>query len=289
MVSAFRINAPSAAPAPELWLRRLRRFFRSPKGFLLVALLLLAVIAAPQEGIRNAALTLAAAVAGAAAMELALVRLGQGVWRFPSSALLSGLIVALVLSAQEPPPIAFAAGLIATDAKHLLRLGRSHVFNPAAVGLLLVYVLFGSGQSWWGALADLPAPLIAVLAVSGYIVADRANKLPAALSFAAVYVALFTVASYAGNPALVADIFRSPFSNAVLFFALFMVSDPPTSPVTFTDQVWFGALVAAASYLLYMQTHALYYLLIGVLIGNAAWAVVRELRRSARTPAQPSP
>lgn len=282
MVAAQQMKQPSTSSAPELLLRRLRRFFRSPKGYLLPALLLLAATAAPQEGIKNAALTLGAAVAGAVAMELLLVRLWQGAWRFPSSALLSGLIVALVLSAQEPAPIAFAAGMIATDAKHLLRLGRTHVFNPAAVGLLLVYVLFGSGQSWWGALADLPAPLILLLAVAGFLVADRANKLPAALSFAAVYVTLFTVASFTGNPALVADIFRSPFANAALFFALFMVSDPPTSPVTFTDQLWFGALVAAASYLLYMQTHALYYLLIGLLLGNAAWAVVRELRRSTR-------
>ena len=286
MVTATRVNTPpSQVSSVELAARRLRRFFRSPKGYLLVALIVLAAVAAPHEGVQSALVTLAAAVLGAAGMELILVRLWQDAWRFPSSALLTGLIAGLVLSAQGPAWTAFVAGMLATDAKHLLRLGRTHIFNPAAVGLLAVYVLFGSGQSWWGALSDLPLPLILLLAVAGYIVAERANKVPAALSFAGVYVVLFTLAGFLGDPTQVSDIFRAPFPQMALFFALFMVSDPPTSPVTFVDQAWFGALVAAVAYLVYLHTHGLYYLLVAVLAGNLAWALLREGRRYLRRPA----
>jgi Na+-translocating ferredoxin:NAD+ oxidoreductase RnfD subunit len=268
------VAVPGSGPLRQI--RRLRRFLRSPKGYLLVALCGLIAVAAPYEGMRAVAVTLCAAVAGAVGMDLILMRLSDRPRFFPSSALLTGLIVGMVLSAQESPAIAFCAGVLAIDAKYLLRLGRTHVFNPAAVGLLGVYALFGSGQSWWGALADLPGPLLLLLCVAGYLVAGRANKLPAALTFAGLYGALFTFASFAGTPTLVADIFRPPFLNAAAFFALFMVTDPPTSPVTFAEQGWFGALVAAVAYIVYMTTHGLYYLLVAILVANVAWAATRE-------------
>ncbi len=267
-----------------LRLARLRRFFRSPKGYALVALVALAAVATPAAGLDAAATVIVAAIAGASIMEVVLIRLGQAEWRFPSSAILSGLIVGLVLSPQEPWYVAAAAGFLATDAKHLLRLGRSHIFNPAAAGLMAVYLLFSTGQSWWGALPDLPAPALVLLLIAGYLVAERANKLPAALTFGAVYVVLFTAASFFLEPAYVSEVFRSPFVNATLFFALFMVTDPPTSPVTFIDQFWFGAVVAAASYLTYILTRGLYFLLIGILAGNAIYALVREIRRRVARP-----
>lgn len=289
MVTAERLNGVAAGAVLVPWVRRLRRLARSPKGYLLVALLVLGAVAAPHEGAARALATVLAAVAGAAGMEIALVRIGQGEWRFPSSALLTGLIVGLVISAQEPLYAAAAAGMLGTDAKHVLRLGRAHVFNPAAVGLLAVYLLFSSGQSWWGALANLPAPVLIVLLVAGYFVADRANKLPATLAFGGMYVALFTAAAFLGNPASVTDIFRAPFVNAALFFGFFMVTDPPTSPVRFPEQVVFGGLVAAASYLIYMRTHGLYFLLAAVLIGNALYALWRAGQRWTRGRSQADP
>jgi len=271
------IESPST-PLPAA-MRKLRRFLRSPKGYLLLALVVLAAVAAAGAGSSRALVIVGAAVAGAAGMELVLIRIGQAEWRLSSSALLTGLIAGLILSPQEPWYVAVAAGLLATDAKHLVRIGRSHIFNPAAVGLLAVYVLFSTGQSWWGALPDLPAPAIAVLIVACYLVAGRANKLPAAFAFLATYVVLFTVASFAVDPAYVADLFRSPFLNMALFFAFFMVTDPPTSPVPFGEQLLFGVIVAAASYLTYMATRGLYFLLAGILVGNAVYAAWRTVQR----------
>lgn len=273
--------------APDMpALRRLRRFFRSPKGYLLLALAALCALAAPSVGASNALRTLIAAVVGAAGLELLIVRSGEGAWRFPSSALLSGLIVGMVLGAQEPWFVAMSAGLVATNAKHVLRLGRAHVFNPAALGLLVVFALFGTGQSWWGALPELPLPAVAVLIVAGYLVADRANKLPAALAFLGAYTVMFTAASFGVAPGYVGDIFRTPFLHMALFFAFFMVTDPPTSPVTFGEQIWFGVAVATVSYLTYMATRGLYFLLVGVLVGNALYAVWRTVRRQIQRGSQ---
>jgi len=282
----------SGADVSARGLRKARRFLRSPKGYLLLALAALAALAIPSAGGLGAAgVVLGWAVVGSVGMELVIVRLGEGQWRAPSSALLTGLIAGMVLGPYEPWYAALAAGAIASDAKHLLRLGRGHIFNPAAFGLLAVYLLFGTGQSWWGAFAELPVPVIAVLLAACYVVADRANKLPAALSFLGACVALLTLATFTGGGAEVRELFRPPFLQAALFFAFFMVTDPPTSPVPFRDQIWFGVAVAAASYAAYMITGGAEYLLIGILAGNmlyAAWRLVRWRRRTLQ-PTSPRP
>src|SRR2546423_12991091 len=93
---------------------KLRRFLRSPKGYLLVALLALAALDAPAVGLSAAVTVLGWAVAGAAGMELVIVRLDSGAWRFPSSALLSGLIVGMILGPYEPWYAAVVGGVLAT-------------------------------------------------------------------------------------------------------------------------------------------------------------------------------
>jgi Na+-translocating ferredoxin:NAD+ oxidoreductase RnfD subunit len=275
-------RAESIVTLVQARVKRLRRFGRSPKGYLLVALGALAAVAAPSVGVHAALATLAWSVLGAAGMELLLNRLGEGGWRLPSSALLTGLIVGMVLGTTEPWYAALIAGVLAIDAKHLLRLGRSHVFNPAALGLVAVSFLFGSGQSWWGALPGLPSVALVLLLVAGYLVADRANKLPAALGFLGVFVTLCTggtLLAGAGAVASLGELFRAPLLNAALFFAAFMVTDPPTSPVAFEEQAVFGGLVAAASFVIYLATRGIYYLPLGLLAGNAGWACYREARR----------
>jgi Na+-translocating ferredoxin:NAD+ oxidoreductase RnfD subunit len=286
----MKIAAGTNAGGIARWLRRPRRFLRSPKGYLMVALVALAALALPSAGGLGAAgIVLGWAVAGAAGMELVLVRLGDGRWRIPSSALLSGLITGMVLGPFEPWYTALIAGVIATNAKHLLRLGRGHLFNPAAFGLLAVFLLFGTGQSWWGALAELSVPMVAVLLTAGYLVADRANKLPAALSFLGAFVGLITLATFTGMGGEVQALFRPPFLQAALFFAFFMVTDPPTSPVPYRDQFWFGAAVAAAGAVAYLATRSEDFLLVGLLAGNllyAAWRIVSRRRRRGQGPAR---
>lgn len=269
-------------PPAAMWLRRLRRFLRSPKGYLLVALIGLALVAAPSTGPANAATEVCAAVLSAMALELVLVRLDQGVWRWPSSALFTGLIIGMLLSAQVSWFVGATAGICAIAAKHLVHLGRTHVFNPAAVGLLVVFFLFSAGQSWWGAFGNMPLPVVLLLLPVGMVVAHRANKLPAALAFLGAYFALFTLAAYLGHAAEVVDVFQSPFVEMAVYCGFLMVTDPPTSPVPFRGQIWFGITVAAVSFVTYLTTHGLYYLLVGVLAGNTGYALLHAAVRSPR-------
>jgi Na+-translocating ferredoxin:NAD+ oxidoreductase RnfD subunit len=261
------------------------RYFLTPKGLLFLLLLALTAVAYPVDG-RAALLRIGLSASVAVASEL-LLTWRQNSWKLPDGALLTGLIVAMVMSQTAPWYAPVFASALAIASKHLIRGRLGHVFNPAAVGLLLTGLLFSSEQSWWGGLGDLPAPFIVLVIAAGLLVVERVNKLPSVLAFLAVYFGLLTAASIAGNPLAVADTFREPMLGAAMYFAFFMLSDPPTSPARASDQVWFAAAVAVISLLcLALTSSAVYYLLVGLLGGNALEAARRglksRLKRKAR-------
>jgi Na+-translocating ferredoxin:NAD+ oxidoreductase RnfD subunit len=55
----------------------------------------------------------------------------------------------------------------------------------------------------------------------------------------------------------------------VLFFAFFMLDDPPTCPVPYQAQVLFGITAAVASYLVFLAWGVDYFLPAGLLVANA--------------------
>jgi predicted branched-subunit amino acid permease len=85
------------------------------------------------------------------------------------------------------------------------------------------------------------------------------------------------------DPQWVAEVFRTPDLEAALFFAFIILTDPPTSPAKYRDQIACGAIVAAVSYAFFEWAGVVYYLLAGVLAGNVWEAWRRATRRSGYT------
>jgi Na+-translocating ferredoxin:NAD+ oxidoreductase RnfD subunit len=264
--------------------RRLRRFFWTPKGLLLVILTGVTALAVRAGGASGVEAVLLATVT-AAFVDVAWMWGLRDKPAFPSGALLTGMIVALVLSPHERLAVILATAALAIIAKQLLRTRSANVFNPAALALVVSSLAFGTEQSWWGALPDLGLGGVIVVLVTGVFIADRVNKLPLVLAFLGAYFLLFTVATFAGSDAAVAEVFRRPDMNAALFFALFMLDDPPTCPVRYRDQVLFALIVAVGSFLCFMLMGAVYFLLAGLLVGNLWEAARRTITsRSRRGP-----
>ena len=261
-----------------------RQFFRTPKGLLLLILAILLAIAIPSEGSRSAIPGLAAAVIVGAAIDLAMLRVKEGAWVFPSGAILTGMIVAMVLSAHERWYVTAITSAIAVVSKYVFRSRAANIFNPAALGIVLTFFVFSTAQSWWGALPDVRPAAIVVLFATGVFITDRVNKMPMVLAFLGTYYALFTLTAFVGDPRVVAEIYRTPDLQAVLFFSFFILTDPPTSPTKYRDQIVCGGLVAVISYAVFELLGAVYYLLAGVLAGNL-WEAWRRWRvQRARTP-----
>jgi enediyne biosynthesis protein E5 len=258
--------------------QRFARILRTPKSSLTLVFLPLLLLSGASTGWPLVIPHVLAALAGASLLELLIVGIGRRRLIWPSSALLSGLIVAFVLGPLEPHWVTFTVAALATVSKHVIASKQGHIFNPAALALVVSVPLFGTGQSWWGALANAPAFWLILLLAGGAFILERLNKFPLALSFLGVYFGLFAFAGLVG-PARVAEMFRMPFVNAACFLACFMLTDPPTSPGKRDDQVWFGGLVAIVAAVAQLVGVGQTYLLVGLLAGNLALAVRRTVSR----------
>jgi enediyne biosynthesis protein E5 len=255
----------------------LKRFFRRPKGLLILALLLLLGIAVPAEGVGRVAPGLVSAILAAVLVDAPILRWREGEWVFPDGALLTGVLVAMVLSPFEPWYVPAITSALAVGSKYVIRTRSANVFNPAALALVVTFYLFDTQQSWWGALPEVaPAALVLLFAV-GLFITQRVNKLPAVLSFLGVYYLLFTIAAFVGDPRGVAELYRAPDLQAALFFAFFMVTDPPTSPPKYPDQIIYGVIVAAVSFGVFELLGAAHFLLAGLLAANV-WEAWRRTR-----------
>ena len=264
-----------AAQSLPLTFHPVFRFLKTPKGLTLALLGATTLAALATQPFDDAAPAVLSAMAVAALLDMAIVWVLRSEWEFPSGALLTGLIVGVILRPQEASLVIVAVVVIAIVSKHVLRTRWSNIFNPAALALVASSFLFATDQSWWGSMPDLGPLGLVVLVVTGLFIADRINKLPLVIVFLGAYFALFTVASFLGRPSNVAEVFRTPDLHATLFFAFFMVDDPPTCPIRYEDQVPFGIIVAIASFLIFIVVGAVYFLPAGLLVANA-WESARR-------------
>lgn len=300
----------SAARAPTL---AITRRLRTPKAYLGWAFAVLVPLALTRGALGRELRVFGLAITGSVCVDLVLaLTLGFALeplrrhapssrnkppWRgllarrrpptpfWPSGALLAGAIIGLLLDPSSPPSVAFAAGALASASKHTIRYRARHVFNPAAFGLLAGSLLFTEQISWWGALPALPLGATVLMILAGAIVLDRSRKLPAALAFLIAYYGVYLIVGII-DPHQATEAFRSPISNAIVFFAVFMLSDPPTAPITIPAQVIYGVLIAAIAATLELTSHSQTFLLVALCAGNVYAAVTRARRTRHRARAR---
>ncbi len=169
---------------------------------------------------------------------------------FPSAAIVSAIIIALLTSPNSPWYQIILPGVLAMFSKNFLRTGDKHIFNPAAFGLLLGGIILGQNTSWWGVswqqLASQPLAFI-ILLTPFLVSALRLRRYFIQLAFLLV-LAFFKVA---------------PLDPALLFFAAVMLPEPMTTPVRPISQLIFGAAVALLSLIPYFPDPLLFALLVG--------------------------
>jgi Na+-translocating ferredoxin:NAD+ oxidoreductase RnfD subunit len=266
----------------KLMWRKLARFCKTPKGLLTIILTVLLAIAAPGQGIEVLGPGLLSAAFVAGLVDALILRVRKKAWEFPSGALLTAMIVAMVLRAQEPWWVTAITSVAAIVSKYLFRSRHANVFNPAALAIVGSFYMFHTGQSWWGALTEVPLAAQLVLVAAGLFITGRINKMPLVLAFLGTYFLLFTLTAFVSEPRRVAEVFRPPDIEAVLFFAFIILTDPPTSPAKYPDQLVCGAIVAVVSYAFFEWAGVVYYLLAGVLAGNV-WEAWRRVNRRTKS------
>ncbi len=158
------------------------------------------------------------------------------------SSIITAFILALIITPRfDTTTIAFllAASGLAMASKYILTIRRKHIFNPAAIAVVLTG--FGGHQlaSWWiGSTVMMPFVIIGGLLIVRKV--RRGKMVASFLLTTTVATALFTFLS--GSDVLV-GLKHMVLSSAVLFLGFVMLTEPMTSPPTKGKQVWYGALV----------------------------------------------
>lgn len=256
-------------------------FLKTPKGYTLSILIILTLIAGFNGESRHGFVNIIASVITAVAVDVVFALIENHKRIFPDGAIITGLIIAVILSSMGSWYLSAFIAAISILSKHLIKIRKKPIFNPATFGLLVAIFIFHSGQSWWGALSLLPYWTIIFVILGGFFVAHKVNKLPQVFMFLGVYFGLFLILAifHVGD---VYDALRVPFINTALFFAFFMLTDPPTSPSKEKDQIIFGSITAIIGVTIYAIYGGLTYLLIGLVFANA-WKAYKSLKRDQLT------
>lgn len=206
----------------------------------------------------------------------------EGKWILPSSAWISGLILALVLSPTAPTAAVLLAPVLASLSKQFLRVRRMHVVNPAAFALILLGAWFpGHGMvSWWGAAWGI-LPLV-IIALSGIVTIIRVKRWKITLAFSAVYL-IGSAALILSHGGQITDLRTLILDGTFAFFATVMLIEPVT---TAYQPAWlrtaFGTLVALLVLIFSLPQFTLQLpdaFLVALLVGNAAATAARRLIR----------
>lgn len=249
----------------------IKRFMKTPKGVVLSVLTGLTLLAALRPQDHVALINVLVAVITGLLFDAVVSLLQKRPQLFSDGAVITGLIVADVLGHATPLWVVAASTITALFSKHVLAIGRKPIFNPATVGLLVAIWAFHAGESWWASLALMPTWMTLIVLLAGMTVAIRVNKIPQVTAFLATYFALLFVMAitHTGLPSdTPADALRAPFVNSSLYLAFFMLTDPPTSPAPYRQQVFFGILTGVVATVMFAAVGGLAYLLVGLLIAN---------------------
>jgi len=133
----------------------------------------------------------------------------------------------------------FWSSVLAIAAKYILAVRKKHIFNPAAIGVVLAALITGQAATWWmGTLWMAPFVL-----VSGLLVSRKIKRVDLFLSF--LISSLFFMIGYGiFNGQTLWLIFIGAIINSpVLYLGSIMLTEPMTTPPDRKLRIVYGFLV----------------------------------------------
>lgn len=201
------------------------------------------------------------------------------------SSLITGLILTAIVGPLSLPRDSLVLAVIALAAissKYLLVAARSHIFNPAAFGVIVSAIALGYPASWWiGSQAMLPAVVL-----GGLVVMRKIRRFHLIAAFLAVYVGLLALdivllqgRSFREAAATVQGLVTL---SPLLFFSFVMLVEPLTAPQTTRRRIAFGAVVGVVFFLLQRFAAILPYSFeLSLLAGNVFSRIINPDFRAA--------
>ncbi len=157
------------------------------------------------------------------------------------SAYITGLILTLIVT----PAVSVgglgslvAVAMIAMGSKYILAIHSKHVFNPAAVAILITS-FFGLSASWWIG----TAVMVPFVAIGGYLLVRKIARQDMVWSFIVTTIVV-GVGFYAiSGLSILLFLKQTIVSSGLLFLATVMLTEPLTTPPTRRLQIIYGILM----------------------------------------------
>src|SRR5581483_10257588 len=141
----------------------------------------------------------------------------------------------------------------------------AHVFNPSNLGLVLCFLLLGSGRAepldfWWGPASGWLVAALLVIVGGGLAILSRLHLLRVAIAFWLSFAAAIAVLAATGHT-MTATWHVGPISGGyfwwvlvtspeILVFLFFMLTDPKTIPASPRGRVAYAVAVGLLASLL---------------------------------------
>lgn len=171
----------------------------------------------------------------------------------PHAAMVTGMILALIVDPNLTWYKIAAIALIAITIKNFIRINNKHIFNPAASGLFIGGLIFGSYVSWWGSsfqysnTFNIQTLILYIVLLSPlYVSVYRMRRHVSIISFMITYLVL-TLATVGRSPSILLVTLLNP---TLIFFSIVMLPEPMTSPSERNRQITYGILTAVLNFII---------------------------------------
>lgn len=155
------------------------------------------------------------------------------------SAVISGLIITFVLASDNAKWIFVVAPVIAIFGKQIIRINHKHIFNPAALGIFAVMLIFKAQTQWLG------TNLWFIFIPFGLYFIWNYRKFEILYGYLLGYLLTFGIYIFLIEKSNLLTILNY-FSY---FFIFVMLIEPKTTPITLLGKYLFGFGVAVLAFI----------------------------------------
>src|SRR3989441_3613661 len=147
------------------------------------------------------------------------------------SAYITALILALIIDpAKSLSDLQFLgwAAILATSSKYILALHNKHIFNPAAIAVVITSFAIGEPASWWvGTASMLPAVLL-----GGVLLVRKLRQGEMVVFFVTAALVTVCIVSLLQGLSVTRELQQLLVASPLFFFAAIMLTEPQTVPPT---------------------------------------------------------
>ena len=158
------------------------------------------------------------------------------------SAFITALILALMLdpiqSARDAQFLGWVA-ILAMSSKYLLAWRKTHIFNPAAIAVVITAMAMHGTASWWiGTTSMVPAVLI-----GGWLIVRKLRQEEMALLFCGAALVTTCLLALVEGKEIAVELTQLLLQSPLFFFASIMLTEPLTAPQHKVWRLVYAALV----------------------------------------------